>query len=460
MKVAIWGCVLCLMTSCQQGWLFSSTAREKAAQPSVTVPPHWQSGGAKVSGEVRAWLGEWRDPALMTLVNEALANNHNLKATAARLQATAESPIVARAARLPRAGVTAAGSGTVSELNGSERYALQFSTSWEWDLWGKWRDQEQAALAELDAANADWRATQMSLVALTVKAYANVIAARQQSLLASETLASFEKNLRIIERNYKAGVPGVRALDVQLGRNNVSSAQRGVSARGLEQHQAARALELLLGRYPAAAFATAAELPAVDAKVPRGVPAQLLERRSDLRAARARLLAASKRIDAADKQLLPNVTLNLGAGVSGAAFAVLGNAQQLVASVGANLAQNFDLAGNVRAEQRAAQARYQATLEDYAQACLSALREVESAIDTEQSLQQQEVFLRKEVEQAALAQRQAERDYSQGLDGADILSVLESQRRANSASAALIRLRNDRVQARVDLHLALGGDFR
>jgi outer membrane protein TolC len=273
-------------------------------------------------------------------------------------------------------------------------------------------------------------------------------------------LASFEKNLRIIERNYKAGVPGVRALDVQLGRNNVSSAQRGVSARELEQHNAARALELLLGRYPAASFATSVELPAVDADVPKGVPAQLLERRSDLRAARARLLAASKRIDVASKQLLPSVVVNLGAGATGAAFSVLGNAQQLVASVGANLAQNFDLAGNFRAEQRAAQARYEAALEDYAQASLGALREVEAAIDNEQSLQQQEVFLRKEVEQAGLAQRQAERDYSQGLDGADILSVLESQRRANSASAALIRLRNDRVQARVDLHLALGGDFR
>ena len=63
------------------------------------------------------------------------------------------------------------------------------------------------------------------------------------------------------------------------------------------------------------------------------------------------------------------------------------------------------------------------------------------------------------VEQAALAERQAERDYSEGIEGADIFSVLESQRRANNARSTLIRLKNERLQSRIDLHLALGGSF-
>jgi outer membrane protein TolC len=74
-------------------------------------------------------------------------------------------------------------------------------------------------------------------------------------------------------------------------------------------------------------------------------------------------------------------------------------------------------------------------------------------------LQAQEGFLQKEVEQAALAEKQAERDYSEGIEGADILSVLESQRRANNARSSLIRLKNERLQSRIDLHLALGGSF-
>jgi outer membrane protein TolC len=90
---------------------------------------------------------------------------------------------------------------------------------------------------------------------------------------------------------------------------------------------------------------------------------------------------------------------------------------------------------------------------------LEAFREVESALGAESSLASQEAFLQKEVEQAALAERQAERDYSEGIEGVEILSVLESQRRANNARSSLIRLKNERLQNRIDLHLALGGSF-
>ena len=76
----------------------------------------------------------------------------------------------------------------------------------------------------------------------------------------------------------------------------------------------------------------------------------------------------------------------------------------------------------------------------------------------DRSLAKQEDFLASELEQAALAEKQAERDYSEGINP-NILSVLEAQRRANNARASMIRLRNQRLQNRIDLHLALGGDF-
>ena len=98
-------------------------------------------------------------------------------------------------------------------------------------------------------------------------------------------------------------------------------------------------------------------------------------------------------------------------------------------------------------------------MQDYQQAALEAFREVESALAAEVSLAEQENYLRREVEQAALAERQSSRDYADGIEGADILDVLEAQRRANNARSSLIRLRSDRLLNRIDLHLALGGDF-
>ncbi|MGB0775952.1 MAG: TolC family protein, partial [Akkermansiaceae bacterium] len=63
------------------------------------------------------------------------------------------------------------------------------------------------------------------------------------------------------------------------------------------------------------------------------------------------------------------------------------------------------------------------------------------------------------LQQAALAEKQAERDYAEGVDGVDILDLLESQRRASNARSSLIDLQNQRIQNRINLHLALGGDF-
>jgi outer membrane protein TolC len=114
--------------------------------------------------------------------------------------------------------------------------------------------------------------------------------------------------------------------------------------------------------------------------------------------------------------------------------------------------------GAVSAEARAALARNEALLHNYAQAALTAFREVEASLAADRSLAAQEKFLTSEMEQAVLAERQAERDYAEGINP-NILSVLEAQRRANNARASMIRLRNQRLQNRINLHLALGGDF-
>jgi outer membrane protein TolC len=115
--------------------------------------------------------------------------------------------------------------------------------------------------------------------------------------------------------------------------------------------------------------------------------------------------------------------------------------------------------GAVTAEARAALDRNDAELNAYAQSALVAFREVEAALSADRSLAAQEKFLTSELEQAALAERQAESEYAEGIN-ANILSVLEAQRRANNARASMIRLRNQRLQNRIDLHLALGGDFQ
>jgi len=450
---------LLLLTLLFGGCAAFTTPRPKTAVR-IDLPATWLEAGDANHGRISTgWLGEFNDARMKQIVREAVARNNDLKATAHRLRALKEGTIGARAARLPSVGANAgyslshAGLGPADGVT-TDSYSLSLNASWEADLWGRLRNLDEASYASYESAVADFRAARLSLAINTAKAWANLITAQQQLDLATSTLESYKDNLRIIDRRYRANL--LRSVDVQFGRNNVASAERDLRNRILSRNEAARSLELLLGRYPSASLQSSSNLPSMAEKIPAGLPSELLARRPDLVSARLDLLASAKRADAARTDLLPSLRLNGGASNNSR---LLLDPQYLTWSIASSLAQTLYNGGAPSAEARAALDRNKAAINDYVQACLVAFREVESALETERSLAEQEGFLRSEVEQATLAETQSERDLAMGIEGSTVLEILEAQRRAVNARAALIRLRNDRLQNRLDLHLALGGDF-
>ena len=443
-----------LLGSCEFG-RFSNPADDL----SIRTPGSWAAASSGSERRISSgWLDSLGDSALTRTVEEALANNRDLKAAAARFREARQSAIIGRSRILPSVGL--AGNANASDSSGGtgrSNYSLSLAAAWEPDLWGRLRDLNRAANAVERAAMEDFRGARLSLAANTAKSWCNLISAEQEVMLATVILESFQKNLRIIERNYLG--TGEGALDIQFGRNNVSSAQRSLEQRKQDREQAARTLELLLGRYPSGTAQASTELPQLRGHVPAGLPADLIDRRPDLAAARANLFASARLADAARKALLPSFSITGGNGVSTTRLTDLLDAQGLVNTITARFSQVISEGGAVRAEANAALDRNDAQLNAYAQSALVAFREVEFSLSADRSLATQETFLASELEQAALAERQADRDYSEGVNP-NILSVLEAQRRANNARASMIRLKNQRLQNRIDLHLALGGDFQ
>ena len=425
---------------------------------SIRTPGTWVAASSGTEKKISTgWLNEFHDRGLKRSVDEALAHNRSLKAASARLREAEEVSIMARANQLPNFGIGGrASSSDGPTISRFETYGLNLSASWEADLWGRLRDLTRASEADERAAIEDFRGARLSLAANAAKAYTNLVSSEQEVDLAAYTLDSFQKNLRIIERNYKA--TGEGALDIQFARTNVSSAQRALEARSLDRENAARTLEVLQGRYPGGKSRTASELPDLPGSIPAGILADLIERRPDLAAARARLLASANRADAARKNLLPTFSLTSSNGNNGVGFGDLLRADFLITTISGNLNQFVYDGGAREAQARGALARNDRLVNEYAQLALDAFREVEATLAADRSLAIQEKFLRNEVEQASLAEKQAERDYAEGIN-ANILNVLEAQRRASNARASLIRLKNQRLQNRFDLHLALGGDY-
>ncbi len=424
----------------------------------VPSPQAWKSASIGHSGQISGgWLKSFNEPRLEALVDQAIANNHDLAVAAARMREAREGAIGQRALLLPTLDTSASGSvSDIRNATGRENYRLSLNAAWEIDLWGRLRKLSRAGSNTAFAAAEDFRDARLSLAASTARAYYNLVAANRQMALAEEILESFEANLRIIERNYKG--TGEGALDIQFGRNNVASAKRALESRKLARSEAARSLELLLGEYPSASAHSGLKLPDLSASVPSGLPVQLLERRPDLRAARARLLASANRADGARLNLLPSISINGSSSNTTGDFSQLLDMDALVSSLSSNLSQPLFQGGELQAQARAALERNRAEIHRYAQAVLEAFREVESALEADRSLARQKIYLEEQLKQAVLAERQSERDYTEGVN-LNILSVLEAQRRANNARASMISLLNERIRNRIDLHLALGGDF-
>ena len=475
------------------------------SETKIIAPDAFRSAAAGNQGKISTgWIASFRDTDLKRLVDEALEHNFDLQEASANLKAARQTRKIGRADRLPTLRASGSTSrtrrgdgflsdpqperlpdGTLDESDRSDSsslttidYGLSMEASWELDLWGRLRDLDKAAEQDYVAALADFRSARLSLAANTSKSWFDLITTRLQVALAELTLKSFESNLRIIERNYKAGDDTASALDVQFGRNNVASAQRSLVSQRLSRDESSRTLEVLLGRYPSAEVRSnskawrlyfgiidgedglrfAGKLPELADKIPAGLPSDLLWRRPDLVAAAADLAASARRASAARKDLLPSISLTgRGSTASESLGRMLVDPEFIVWNAAASVAQTVYRGGAPSAEARRALANNEAALRRFASVALNAFREVESALATERSLAEQEKFLLVELRQASLAEKQSAREYSDGIVG--ILEILEAQRRAVNARNSMITLRSARLQNRVDLHLALGGDF-
>ena len=431
-----------------------------SAMLSGRIPAHWKEATSEQHAKISTgWVLEFRDNRLKDLVHEAIDANNDLRAAAYRLQATMENNARGRARRLPQ---ITTGTSTSRTLNGRESsaessYALSLSASWEMDVWGRLRDSDNADRADYRAAIADYRGARLSLAVNTAKAWINLTEAQQQVQLAEQTLQDFRKSLSLISRRHREAL--LRAVDVQFGRNNVASAERNLRSQILRRDEAARTLELLLGRYPSGELKATPNLPTLRRQIPAGLPSDLLVRRPDLTAGRQRIYASARRADAARKSLLPSLRLT-GSGSNGSSDLQKAlDPSFLTWSIASSLAQTLYQGGAPSAAARAALELNKAAIHDYVQEALQAFREVESALQVDLSLREQEGFLLIEVDQASKAQAAAERDLGLGIEGSSVLEILESQRRAVNARGSLIRLRNQRLQNRLNLHLALGGDY-
>ncbi|MBX3178110.1 MAG: TolC family protein [Candidatus Hydrogenedentes bacterium] len=336
----------------------------------------------------------------------------------------------------------------------TDQYGLGLTAGYEVDVWGRLRADEAAALSALDATREEAHAVVHTIAGQVALTWFNLLETAQVLGVVRGQLETNQTNLGLIELRYRNGL--ATTLDVYQQRQAVAETESAIPLLEARYELLKHTLNILLGRAPRddldlteAAFAAPGPLP------PYGLPADLLARRPDVRAAGLRLRAADWRVAAARADRLPRLQLSAGLSSDAAAIGSLFDSwiAQLAASVTGPL---FD-GGRREAEIERARAEADERLAAYRQIVLEAVAEVEDAlvlIDRQQALIQ---ALDRQLEAARNSHREALGRYRKGLT--DYLPVLTALRNLQSLERDVVEAAHDLLVYRVQLHLALGGGW-
>jgi multidrug efflux system outer membrane protein len=429
------------------------------ALPDATPLPLTWSATASTLNVDDGWLKSFHDSGLEIVVNQALANNLDLRQAAAKVQEARQNVVVVGSQLKPQFNAPFAGATThSSDANGTqqnESSTVLVEAAWEIDVWGRLRSQRAASQENYEAVALDYAFARQSLAATTAKSWYLAIETRQLLALTAQSVEVYQRLLALVKIRRAAGK--VSNLDVSEASYQLNEAEGQLTvAQGL-YGEARRTLEVLIGHFPTAEFQVADEFASLPVPVAPGLPSSLLERRPDLLAAEHQVLAAFRTQQAAKLALLPSFSLNVEGGrLSDPLLSVLGLNPWLIHSALGMVLPIYE-GGALRAQVKIATEEQLQSVAKFGGVSLRAFDEVEGALTNEEQLAKHQPFAEGAVRDHTEAVRIANVRYKSG--SMDVLSVLQLQQGQIESQAQLIKLRNAQLANNIDLHLAVGGSF-
>lgn len=428
----------------------------------IDAPSGWaRSGEAGDSGEVDTnWLASFADARLEKLVAESVAGNFVLEQERQRFNAARQAVIVARSSRLPTFDLTLDGSRRVAENLAGDDVTIDTSGAGidgrvEIDLWGKLSKTQQAAELSLAAQASRLDAAERQVAVTTAGQYFDVKEAALLLDVARRRLEVAIASHDIVASGYRQGLN--EALDLYLARDQIERERANVAQQEQSRLEAIAALQLSLARYPDGDIGISGELPATAEPIPTGLPSELLTRRPDIQEAWLTLLAADAELAVAHKARFPSLSLVGSTGVSSTEFSELLNGGATGWSLAFGLTQPLFAGGRLAALEEQKLVEVRIAEQSWLDLVYRAFAEVENAISRTVSLDRRYEALLEADKNSRAALELALDQYRRGL--VSYTTVLVSQRQAFDAAATVVQLKNQRLQNRLALNLALGGDF-
>ncbi|MEF2229776.1 MAG: efflux transporter outer membrane subunit [Pseudodesulfovibrio sp.] len=405
------------------------------------------------------WWESFGSQELNRLVDDALAQNLDVRAAWGRLRQARAEAVQSGADRYPSLDATGgyshtrqrAQSGSGKKTTTTESHTVGLEAAYEVDLWGRVGAGAASGALEEQASLEDLRTAAMTVAGEVASRWIEIQAQRRKKAILVEQIKANETYLELIELRFRNSL--ATALDVYQQRESLAQVKAELPPVEMEEQVLLHELAALLGR-PAGSVAVEGQLPPPLPSPPGlGLPSELLANRPDVRSAGLLLRSADWEVAAARANRLPSVTMSGSGAYSGAQLATLFD-NWMLSLAAAVVGPIFD-GGYRKAEVEKARGVVDERLADYKSTVLTAFKEVEDALAREKWQQRYIEARRAQLDAARVNLSEALSRYVQGLD--DYLPVLTALFSVQELELSAVGDESDLLLYRVALHRALGG---
>lgn len=439
----------------------------KYARPAIDAPAafRFEPATAVAHSDVE-WWKQYGDPKLDALVAETLAHNGNIEVAVANLEQAAAVFTQSRSALFPQVGYGASAARSRTTEPGNTRlaslipnpqtaYQAALSASWEIDLWGRIRNQSEAARANVLATDDARRGVVMSMVATVVTDYLQLRGFDEQLAIAKKTLGVYADSLRLFQLKFKYGQ--VSQMNVAQAESQYESAAAQIPQIESQIAQLENALSILAGRNPGPIARGRPINELTPPPVPAGLPSSLLERRPDLRQAEQALIGANAQIGAAKALYFPTISLTAALGTASADLSNLFTGPARIWSYAGQVTGPIFTFGAVSGQVAQAEAAQRAALASYRLAIRNAFGDVDNALVANQKLGEEIAAQTKLVASLKDYERLARLQYDGGY--APYSTVLQAEQSLFPAELSLASMRASLLASSANVYKAMGGGW-
>jgi multidrug efflux system outer membrane protein len=412
------------------------------------------------------WWRVFKDPVLQNLIGTAITNNYDLKQAVARVEQARDQAAAANAAFFPQAGYggdIGRGRNSVynspAALNGATTTSalLNLNAAWEIDLWGRIRRSSEAARAQFLATDEARRGVMITLVSQVATAYFQLLQYDQELAVQQAATNAYAGSYRIFNDRLKNGV----ASKLETDRAAAAFANAAASIPQLEIQIATTEdqLDVLLGRNPGPILRNSlTNQLELAPEIPAGLPSELLRRRPDILQSEQSLIAANANIGVSVANFFPQIGLTTFLGKASPELSAFTAGSANLWDVGGMMAGPIFQGGQLRAQYRAAKAKFDEAKAAYQASILTAFQEVSDALVTREKLAEEYTYDGQAVVALAESVDLATQRYLNGKSS--YYEVLQAQQELYPTQRAQVQTQVGQLLAVVQLYEALGGGWQ